>query len=182
MLSVDLFIIFTTILVLVMGVTAVYCFIGGVPYVPTPMFMVRAMVDAARLHGSERVFDLGAGNGRVLIEAKRRCPSITATGVEISPVVWLYGRVMIRWSRQKVRFVRGNALTQDLRDADVIFLYLSTALMAALEEKFDRELRPGTVVISHAFEFPRRQPTEKMIVQHWSGKKTVRRYVWGKNE
>ena len=180
-LPVDLVIIFMVFLIIGMVMTAIYWFIGGVPYVPTPMFVVRAMVDLARLRGSERVVDLGAGNGRVLIEAKGRHPGIHATGVELSPLVWLYGRMTILFSGQKIRFIRGNVLAQDVSKADVIFLYLSPGLMVALDDKFDRELKPGTVVISHAFTFPRRQPTETIALPSWSGKKTVRGYVWGKN-
>jgi len=177
-LPVDLAIAFTTLLVLAIVVTATYGFIGGVPYVPTPKFVARVMVDLAHLRGSETVVDLGAGNGRVLIEAKRRHSAIDATGIELAPTVWLLGWITILLSGQNVRLLRGNALTYDVSGANVIFLYLSPSLMATLEDKFDHELASGTVVISHAFSFPRRQPTETMILSHWSGKKTIRRYAW----
>lgn len=168
----------TALLILIIVVTVVYWLIGGVPYVPTPKFVARAMVDLARFSGSEKVIDIGAGNGRLLVEAKRKHPSIEATGVEISPTVWLLGLLTVLASGQKVRLSLGNALNCHMGGADVIFLYLSPAFMKTLEEKFDRELRPGTVVISHAFSFPRRQPTEIAALPHWSGKKTIRRYEW----
>ncbi len=175
---VDLVILFTILLIVVIVLTTAYAFIGGVPYVPTSRSIARDMVDVARLKGAERVFDLGAGNGRILIEAKRKYPGLTATGIELAPTVWLLGLMTIFLSRVNVRFLRGDARTVDLRDADVIFLYLSGGLLGELEGKFDRELRPGTVVISHAFRFPRRQPVEVVTLDRWSGKKTVLRYVW----
>ena len=178
MLPVDIVILFTILLVIALLTTAAYGFIGGVPYVPTPKSVARAMVDLARLQGSEKVFDIGAGNGRVLIEAKRKHPSIEATGIELAPTVWLLGRLTILLSGLRVRLIRGNGLAHDLSGADTIFLYLSPSLMATLEQKFDRELRPGTVVVSHAFSFPRRQPTELVTLRRWSGKKTLRRYEW----
>lgn len=176
--SADIVIVLATLLVLVIVITSVCCFVGGVPYVPTPKFVARAMVDLARLKGSESVVDMGAGNGLILIEAKRRHPGVAATGIEIAPTVWFLGRVNILLSGQKMRLLCGNALNYDASGADAIFLYLLPALMASLEEKFDRELKPGTVVISHAFKFPRRQPTETVVLPHWSGKKTIRRYEW----
>lgn len=174
----DIVIVFAILTVVVVTITAVFWFVGGVPYVPTPKFVARAMVDLARLKGSESIVDMGAGNGLILIEAKRKHPGVAATGVEIAPTVWCLGRVNILLSGQKVRLLCGSALNYDASGADAIFLYLSPALMASLEEKFDRELKTGTVVISHAFKFPRRQPVETVVLPHWSGKKTVRRYEW----
>lgn len=178
MLPVDLVIVFTILLIVFIVMTTVYGFVAGVPYVPTPVYVARAMVDLARLRGTETVVDIGAGNGRVLIEAKRKHPSIDATGIELAPTVWLLGIVNIFLSGMRIRFVRGNALVHDMSGADAIFLYLSPSLMATLEDKFDRELRPGTVVISHAFSFPRRQPTAMTALPGWIGKKTIRRYEW----
>ncbi|NOS66854.1 MAG: N-6 DNA methylase [Candidatus Peribacteraceae bacterium] len=178
MLPVDLVIIFTMLLIIGMMVTSVYGFIAGVPYVPTPHPVARAMVDLARLRGTENVMDIGAGNGRVLIEAKRKHPSIDATGIELAPTVWLLGKLNIFLSGIRIRFIRGNAFDHDMSRTDVIFLYLSPAVMAKLEDKFDRELKPGTVVISHAFTFPRRQPVEMTALPGWMGKKTIRRYEW----
>ncbi|MSR87021.1 hypothetical protein EXS70_02505 [Candidatus Peribacteria bacterium] len=175
---VDLVIVLVTMVVVIIGVTALFAFLGRVPYVPTPGSTARAMVTLARLKGNEKVFDLGAGNGRILIEAKRMHPSLDATGIEFSPTVWLLGIVTILLSGQRVAFFRRDARKIDLRDADAIFLYLSPHLMAQLEDKFDQELRPGTVVISHAFRFPRRQPVEVTKVQRWNGLKTILRYEW----
>ena len=175
---VDFVIAFTFMLIVVIVVTSVYWAVSGVPYVPTSRSIARAMIDLARLRGTERVFDLGAGDGRILIEAKRAHPGITATGYELAPTVYLLGKLMILLSRQTVAFHRRDARTVDLRDAEALFLYLTPGVLAQLEDKFDRELKPGTVVISHAFRFPRRQPVEVVKLPRWSGKKTILRYEW----
>ena len=176
--AIDLVILFTAVLIAVIVVSGIYAIKAGVPYVPTSRSIARAMITFARLRGGEQVFDLGAGNGRILIEAKRMHPSISATGFELAPTVWLLGLLKIFLSGHRIAFFRRDARTANLRDADVIFLYLSPGLMAQLEEKFDRELRPGTVVIAHAFRFPRREPTEVLKLDRWSGKKTLLRYEW----
>lgn len=168
----------TLILVVSIVVTVAFAFIGKVPYVPTPAATARAMVTLARLRGREKIFDLGAGNARILIEAKRMHPDVDATGVEFSPTVWLLGLSKILLSRQRIRFLRADARKIDLSQANAIFLYLSGGLMAELEDKFDRELQPGTVVVSHAFRFPRRRPVEVVKLQRWNGEKTILRYEW----
>lgn len=178
MVAADFVIIGVILLIAVIIVTVLYACIVGVPYVPTPLPVARAMITLAGLQGNERVFDLGAGNARILIEAKKQFPSLDATGVELAPTIWLLGLCKIFLSGQRIRFLRRDALTMNLGDADVIFLYLYPGAMARFEDKFDRELRPGTIVIVHAFPFSRRQPSETVIVDGWTWKKTLRRYVW----
>jgi predicted RNA methylase len=178
MLPIDFVILSVALLILVISVTVFYAFRGGVPYVPTPVAVAQTMVRSAGLKGNERVYDLGAGNGRILIEAKRMYPSVSATGVELSPTVWLLGLLTIALARQRIRFLRADARTVDLRDADVVFLYLTPPFLGTIEDKLDRELRPGTVVISHAFPFPRRQPVQVTTLPWGAGKKTVLRYEW----
>jgi hypothetical protein len=95
--------------------------------------------------------------------------------VEFVPTVWMLGWVRIRLAGQQVNWKLGNALHADISRADVVFLYVTPHLMASLEDKFDRELRPGTVVIANTFRFPRRKPEREVQ----AAGKTVRRYVWG---
>lgn len=178
MLPVDLVIALVVLLIIIIVVTSISWAISGVPYVPTSRSVVWEMIRLARLEGAERVYDIGAGDGRILIEAKRAHPGLRATGIEFSPTVWLLGRLRILLSGQAIELRRGDARTTDLRDADAVFLYLSPGMMAQLEGKFDEELRPGAVVIAHAFRFPRRQPVETVRVgkRRWAA--TLLRYEW----
>lgn len=145
-----------------------------VPYIPTSRAIVQAMVQLARLQGRETVIDLGAGDGRILIEAVRSYPGITAIGIEYVPTVWLLGTFVIWRSRIPVTLRLGDALTADVANADVIFLYVLPSLMHKLEQKFQKELRKGTVIVSHSFSFPGRRAEEEVV----TGGKTIRRYVW----
>ena len=178
MLAVDLVIVCTALLIVILAVTGVYGLFVRVPFVPTPASVARAMVDAARLRGDERVYDLGAGDGTILIQAKRAHPAIMATGVELVPTVWLLGRLKIWRSRLDVSFLRKNVMDIDVRDAGAIFLYLSPAMLARLEPKFNAELRPGTIVVSHAFTFPSRTPTDVVKLPGPVMQRTLYRYVW----
>ncbi len=166
-------------LVVMVLLTAAYHVWRRVPYVPTPMVAVRAMVELAALTGGERVYDLGAGDCRLLIEAKRACPGIRAVGYEGAPLIWLLGKLRILLSGVGVELSARNFLVQDLSDAAVIFLYVTPGVMRTLSDKFTRELVPGTRVISHVFTFSGRTPhvVREVDVPLW-GRKKVYLYRW----
>lgn len=169
---------FLLLFVLAIAVTMILHLWLRVPYVPTPRAVARAMVRAARLKGDERVVDLGAGNGRILIEAKRLHPGLTAVGCELVPTIWLLGKLTILLSGQRIEWKLRNALTEDVSQADVIFLYLTGPLMKKLQERFDRELRPGTRVVSHCFRFHGREPSFQTSLPGWMGENRVYVYEW----
>ncbi len=165
--------------VFVLVLTFVFTIWARVPFVPTPRKTAQTMLEAAHLNGNETVYDLGAGDGRLLIMAKRAYPGIRAIGFEIVPVVWLLGCMRVLLSGKKVDIRWGNALKANIGDADCIFLYLISGLMPKFEEKFVRELKPGARVISHAFPLPNRTPVNKIEVPGlMGGKSKVYVYEW----
>jgi SAM-dependent methyltransferase len=149
-----------------------------VPFVPSSRKVAEEMVRFADLKGNETVYDLGAGDGRVLLAAKRLHPGIRAVGWEFVPTVWLLGKLRIWWARQRVTFRLGNSMHHSVDDADCIFLYMFSSVMPALEAKFDRELKPGTKVLSLAFPFPRRQPVARKEVPWLKSVSTIYLYRW----
>ncbi|TAK05264.1 hypothetical protein EPO33_04835 [Patescibacteria group bacterium] len=174
----DFVIILMVTLSVVLVVTAAFGLFVGVPFIRTPKHVVREMIRLAHLRGGEHVMDLGAGDGSILLAAKNTHPSITAMGVELVPTVWLLGRLRIALSGHAITYLRRDMRSVPVGNADVIFLYTFPHIMAYLEPKFEAELRPGTVVISHAFAFPRRQPTEVVTLGSGFKKKRLLRYEW----
>ena len=148
------------------------------PYVPTPHKVVRKMIRMADLEEREVVYDLGAGDARLLIAAKNACSSITAKGFELSPPVYLVGRLRIWQSKHTIDLKMQNFFSQDVSDADCIFLYLMPGAMKTLAKKFAKELKPGTKIISHAFIFPDRTPEKTMKVPWLQGEKDLLLYRW----
>jgi hypothetical protein len=140
-----------------------------VPYVPTPPKVVKRMVHLAALQGNETVYDLGCGDGRILIEAKKKIPSITAIGIELPLGVWLLAKCRVFFSRLQIRIAMRDYRTVNLSDANVIFLYLFPEVMQSLVDKFNRELSPGTKVISHGFPFAGKTPIheERVSLPSW---------------
>ena len=150
----------------------------GVPYVPTPPAVVAAMIKAARIKGGETVVDLGAGDCRLLIAAKRAKPTIKAWGCELAPTIWLLGRLRILLSGKDVTLRFGDAFRQDVSKANVIFLYLMPEVLRRLEPRLDRKLKAGTRVVSHAFRFAKHEPVRTLKIPGLLRRKTVYVYEW----
>lgn len=128
---------------------------ADVHYVPTPDAVVSAMLDVARVTSADIVYDLGSGDGRIVIEAARRYGA-RAVGIELDPEL---NRRAMKNARKagvadKVSFVRADFFKTDLSEATVVTLFLSPNINARLQPKFRRELKPGARVVSHRFPMP----------------------------
>ena len=146
------------ILILLIG-SILFHFRWLVPYVPTPMPIVKVMVDLAGIQKGNTVYDLGAGDARLLIQAAETEPTIHAIGYEGAIGVYLLGILRILWSRKRnVRLQWQNLFRADLGNADVVFLYLLPHMIEKLLPKFEQELQPGTIIVTHAFKLPSCDP------------------------
>ncbi|MDD3896891.1 MAG: hypothetical protein PHU04_03560 [Candidatus Peribacteraceae bacterium] len=178
MVLLDVLLVTLTVLLFLLTCTMIAHVWVRVPYVPTEARVVEAMVDSARLLPGQVVYDLGAGDGRTLIAALRKCSAIRAIAIESVYTVYLWGRLKTLLSGEKVQWKFGSFLKRNVSDADAIFLYLCPSLMAKLEQKFTAELRRGTRVVSHAFVFPNRQPLTVIEVPCKRRVRKVYVYEW----
>jgi len=124
-------------------------------YVPTPDAVVSAMLDLAGVTAADVVYDLGSGDGRIVIEAARKYGA-RAVGIELDPDL---NKKAARNAEKagvagKVTFVQADFFKTDLSDASVVTLFLSPNINARLQPKFRRELKPGTRIVSHRFPMP----------------------------
>jgi SAM-dependent methyltransferase len=126
----------------------------GGPWVPTSRLLVQRMLAMAEVRPGELVYDLGCGDGRVLVAAARRFGA-RAVGIELDVSRFLFSLVVTRvlGLRRRVRVVRGDLFRQDLREADVVVTYLLQDTNDRLQAKLLRELRPGSRVVSNTFTF-----------------------------
>jgi len=138
---------------------------GEVPYVPTPDAVVAAMLDMAKVGPGDVVIDLGSGDGRIPIAAAER--GARGLGVEIDSDLVARARARARDAgvEERVDFRRENLFDTRLRDATVVTLYLLPAVNARLRPKLLTELRPGTRIVSHAFDMGDWPPEEHRLVE-----------------
>ena len=122
-----------------------------VRYEPTPMHVVRTMLTMAKVGPDDLVYDLGSGDGRVVITAAKEFGA-RGVGIEIDPkLVELSWRIANEAEvAHRVSFIAGDLLTADLSQATVVTAYLSQSLMNLLQPKL-RALAPGTRIVTHHF-------------------------------
>ena len=126
---------------------------GEVPFVPTPPEVVDRMLELAQIKTSDVVYDLGSGDGRIVIQAAKRY-GVRGVGIEIDPdlVAKARNNAFKEKVENLVEFRTQDALTVDVSAATVITLYMLPEFNAKLRPIFDRQLRPGARVVSHDFE------------------------------
>ena len=119
--------------------------------VPTPQEAVDRMVELARLQPGEKVYDLGCGDGRIVIAAALRAP-VQAVGVDIDPAQVARSRANAERAgvSDRVTIVEGDIYKTDFSDADVVFLYLQPDLLRGLVPQL-RRMKPGSRIV--AFDF-----------------------------
>lgn len=120
-----------------------------VRYEPSPPEVVRAMLDLAAVGPADVVYDLGCGDGRIVIEAARR--GARAVGVDIDPALVQEARSNVRAAgvEDRVRILHGDLFETDLHDATVVMLFLQPEVNLKLRPRLQSQLRPGARVVSH---------------------------------
>jgi precorrin-6B methylase 2 len=138
------------------------------PAFPTPQVVVDHMLQLAQVKPNETVYDLGCGDGRIVITAAQKFKA-HGVGIEIRRDIYetTLGKVASLGLSDQVRIIQGNALKTDLSPADVVTLYLMTGSNERLKPVLTRYLKPAARVVSHDFEIKGWKATkvEKMMVE-----------------
>jgi ribosomal protein L11 methylase PrmA len=144
-----------------------------VPYVPTPEPVVNAMLKLAQVKRGDVLYDLGSGDGRIVIAAAKRY-GVRGTGVDIDPERIREANANARKAgvSARVRFLNEDLFDIDFRDATVVTLYLLPRINLKLRPKLLAELRPGTRIVSHGFDMGDWKPERVAEV----GNSTI--YLW----
>ncbi|HEY0846965.1 MAG TPA: methyltransferase domain-containing protein [Noviherbaspirillum sp.] len=145
-----------------------------VPYVPTPPVVVEKMLDIAQVSKGDVVYDLGCGDGRIVITAAKE-RGARGVGIDLNPA-------RIREAKEnaatagvedKVKFMVGDLFQSDFSEASVVTLYLLPDVNRALRPILWKQLKVGTRVVSHDFDMGPEWPPEKV---ERIGAKTI--YYW----
>ena len=124
------------------------------PYYPTPQTIVRKMLELGELKAGEKMFDLGSGDGRIVIMAAQKFGA-DATGVELDTDLWRQSSDKIKslGLSVKARIIHGDVLKQDYSSADLITVYLLPLSNDKMRPILEKQLKKGARVVAHDFEF-----------------------------
>lgn len=136
-----------------------------VPFVPTPQDVVEKMLELAKVTPDDVVYDLGSGDGRIVITAAQKFGA-RAVGVELNPDLYTQSTTRIKEMRLEGRaqILHENLFNVTYRRATVVTLYLLTAVNEKLRPLLERQLRPGARIVSHDFQIPAWDPEQTVEV------------------
>lgn len=135
------------------------------PYVPTKMDQIRKVLKLAGVKKNKKFYELGSGDGRVVLAAARL--GAYSRGVEQSFLRVLYSRykaskLASHLTGGNVKFYHGNLFSRNYADADILYIYLLLKGVKKLEGKLKKELKKGAVVITQTYHFPNWKPFKKI--------------------
>jgi precorrin-6B methylase 2 len=124
------------------------------PYYPTPETIVEKMLQLGQLKPGERMFDLGSGDGRVVIMAAQKFRA-DATGIEMDKDLWKQSmdRIKKLGLQSRARIINGDIMKQDYSSADLLTVYLLPSSNDKVRPLLEKQLKKGTRIVSHDFEF-----------------------------
>jgi SAM-dependent methyltransferase len=155
------------------GQTQTAARLPDVIYVATPPDVVNAMLKVANVKPTDLVYDLGCGDGRIVIAAAQGYGA-RGVGIDIDPqrIKEATANAQLAGVNDKVRFIQADLFEADISEATVVTLYLLPSLNEKLRPKLMKELKPGTRVVSHAFEIGDWKPEKELNV---NGRRV---YMW----
>jgi tRNA1(Val) A37 N6-methylase TrmN6 len=135
------------------------------PYYPTPETVVEKMLQLGGLKAGEKMFDLGSGDGRIVIMAAQKFHA-EAVGVELDKDLWKLSTDKIRklGLEKTARIVNGDLLKQNYGSADLVTVYLLPGFIDKVQPLLDRQLKKGARVVSHDFEFSNWTPEKSQNI------------------
>lgn len=159
------------------AVVALYAIRVGVPPMPSNRAARQAMLRLLPERVEGPIYDLGSAWGGLAFDLARQYPENPVIGIELSPIPYAVSRLRaLVLRRPNLSFRRADFLKTDLSDAGALTCYLMIWAMRKLEPKLCAELKPGAVVVSHAFAFVEWAHEDQVIVPE-AGSAWIYRYL-----
>ncbi len=132
------------------------------PFVPTDRETVREIIAAVQIPEQATIYELGCGRALFLREVEKAYPKTKLIGLENLFSLYLLTKIHLKLRRSKIELLKGDFFKVNLGNAALIYCYLNNTTMTRLGEKFKRECRSGTQIISRSFILPGFEP-EKVV-------------------
>ncbi|HJU29358.1 MAG TPA: hypothetical protein VJ718_09310 [Candidatus Binataceae bacterium] len=141
------------------------------PYYPTPQMIVEKMLQLGELKPGEKMFDLGSGDGRIVIMAAQKFKA-DATGVEFDDSLYKQSMDQIRMLglSAAARIIHGDLLKQDYSSADLLTVYLLPMSNGKVTPILEKQLKEGARVVAHDFEFSAWKPAKTVEIEDGEGR------------
>ena len=164
--------------------TAIIIFLGSIvlaaqekpaeklaPYYPSPEKIVKKMLELGGLRVGERMFDMGSGDGRIVIMAATEFRA-NATGIELDDFLYRQSteRIAILGLSANARIIHGDLLKQDYSSADLVTVYLLPVSNEKVRPILEKQLKKGARVVSHDFEFVGWVPSQSLRLDDDEGR------------
>jgi hypothetical protein len=142
------------IITVIIAISILWPLLIGAAWSPASKRVVDKILDLADVGSQDLLYDLGSGDGRIVVQAARKYQA-TGLGIEADPfrVIWSRLNLKILGLNKKTRIIWGDIFKQDLSHATVVTVFLWQRTNEKLKEKLQRELKPGTRVISYIWTF-----------------------------
>ena len=149
------------------------------PYFPTPQTVVDKMLQLGELKAGEKMYDLGSGDGRIVIMAARKYKA-DATGVELDDALYKQSaqRIKTLGLESLARIVHGDLLQQDYSTSDLLTIYLLPVAIEKVTPIFEKQLKKGARIVAHDFEFPKWTPAKILDIDDDGEGRSHRLYLY----
>ena len=137
------------------------------PYYPTPPMVVERMLKLGNLKPGEKMFDLGSGDGRIVVMAAQKFKA-DSTGIELDDKLYEEsdGEVHRLKLDKLARIIHGDILKQDYSSADLVTVYLLPISNEKIRPMLEKQLKKGARVVAHDFEFAGWKPDKTEVVEN----------------
>lgn len=136
---------------------------GYAPIIPTKNKVIKRIIKEMSPKDGCAVYELGCGHAGFLRAAENKFPNIKKlVGAEYFFFPYLIGKIQTSLRKSKIKIIKKNCLRLNIGEADIIYCFLNKPMMAKLKEKFKKECKAGTQIISYQFSLPDLEP-EKII-------------------
>ena len=151
-------ILFLTILLAIVVIVPVFF---GAPWHPTSVSKIKQILEFCEAKPGDKLYDLGSGDGRVLITAAKRF-GLTGVGLEIDPLKVWFSKALINWMgiKDRVKILRRTVFDYDYSDADIIYIYMSHQAIDRLFPAIISKLKPDVKIVCYGFCIRRMAPAK----------------------
>jgi protein-L-isoaspartate O-methyltransferase len=149
------------------------------PYYPTPQSVVDKMLQLGELKAGEKMFDLGSGDGRIVIMAAQKYKA-DANGVELSDSLYRQSmdRIKTLGLASTARIIHGDLLKQDYSSADLLTVYLLPVGNELVTPILEKQLKPGARIVAHDFQFAAWKPVQSVTIEDDGEGRSHRLYLY----